>query len=99
MKGMALRVTRVQALDGYRLRVAFNDGVERDVDCAFLLRGSLGEALRDPKYFRQVRVDDEARTVVWPNGLDPAPELLHGDYEPAAPEGKHSKRPAVSRAA
>jgi Protein of unknown function (DUF2442) len=78
-----LRVTRVQPLDGYRLRVVFNDGVERDVDCAFLLRGTLGEALRDPGYFRQVRVDDEARTVVWPNGLDPAPELLH-DPSPMA---------------
>jgi hypothetical protein len=32
-------------------------------------------------------VDEEARTVVWPNGLDPAPELLHGDYE----------RPSVAR--
>jgi len=32
-----------------------NDGVERDVDCAFLLRRSLGEPLRDPEYFRQVR--------------------------------------------
>jgi hypothetical protein len=59
-----LRVTSVQPLDDYRLRVAFNDGVERDVDCAFPLRGSLGERLRDPAYFRRVRVDDEARTVV-----------------------------------
>jgi hypothetical protein len=59
-----LRVTSVQPLDGYRLRVAFNDGVERDIDCAFLLHGTLGEPLRDPAYFRQVRVDDEARTVV-----------------------------------
>jgi Protein of unknown function (DUF2442) len=96
---MMLRVTSVQPLDDCRLRVAFNDGVERDVDCAFLLRGSLGEPLRDPEYFRQVRVDDEARTVVWPNGLDPAPELLHGDCEPAMPERTHSKAPAVSRAA
>jgi hypothetical protein len=94
-----LRVTSVRPLDGYRLRVAFNDGVERDVDCAFLLRGTLGESLRDHEYFRQVRVDDEARTVVWPNGLDPAPELLHGDFEAASSEETHSETPAVSRAA
>jgi hypothetical protein len=94
-----LRITSVQPLDGYRLRVAFNDGLERNVDCTFLLHGTLGEPLRDLEYFRQVRVDEEARTVVWPNGLDPAPELLHGDYEPAIPEGSHSETPAVSRAA
>jgi Protein of unknown function (DUF2442) len=98
---MMLQVTSVQPLDDYRLRVAFNDGVEHDVDCAFLLHGTLGEPLRDPEYFRQVRVDDEARTVVWPNGLDPAPELLHDDCDPAIPGGKNSKARArtVSRAA
>jgi hypothetical protein len=69
----------------------FNDGVERDVDCAFLLHGTLGEPLRDPDYFPQVRVDDEARIVVWPNGLDPAPELLHGDCEPAISERTRSQ--------
>jgi len=96
---LMLRVTSVEPLDGYRLRVAFNDGVERDVDCAFLLRGTLGEPLRDPEYFRQVRVDEEARTVVWPNGLDPAPELLHGDYDPAISDGQRSTTPTVSQAA
>ena len=83
MKTM-LRVTAVEPLDDHRLRVAFNDGVVRDIDCTFLFHGTLGEPLRDPAYFRQVRVDDEARTIVWPNGLDPAPELLHGDHEPPA---------------
>jgi uncharacterized protein DUF2442 len=96
---MMLRVTSVQPLASYRLRVAFNDGVERDVDCAFLLHGPLGEPLRDPEYFRQVRVDDEARTVVWPNGLDPAPELLHGDCQPAMSKGTRSKTPAISQVA
>ncbi len=72
-----LQVIDVQPLDPYWLRVSFNDGVVRDVDCSFLLHGTLGEPLRDPDYFRQVRVDSEMRTVVWPNGLDPAPELLH----------------------
>ncbi len=77
-----LQVTQVEPLEDHSLRVTFNDGVVRDVDCSFLLYGTLGEPLRDPDYFRQARVDEEARTVVWPNGLDPAPELLHGDYEP-----------------
>jgi len=86
---MMLRVTSAQPLGDHRLRVAFNDGVVRDVDCGFLLHGTLGEPLRDPEYFRRVRIDDEARTVVWPNGLDPAPELLHGDHEMAV--AKHHR--------
>ena len=72
-----LRVTDVEPLQDHRLRVSFNDGVVGEIDCSFLLHGSLGEPLRDPDYFRQARVDPAARTVVWPNGLDPAPELLH----------------------
>jgi len=81
-----LRVTDVDPLDGHRLRVAFADGVVRDVDCSFLLHGTLGEPLRDPDYFLQARIDEDARTLVWPKGLDPAPELLHGDHEPASPK-------------
>jgi len=77
-----LRVTDAEPLENYRLRVTFNDGIVREVDCSFLLRGTLGQRLRDPDYFRQVRVDNQARTVVWPNGLDPEPELLYGEYAP-----------------
>ena len=78
-----LRVIRVTPLDGHQLQIAFNDGVERVIDCSFLLHGTLGEPLRDLDYFRQVRVDPELRTIVWPNGLDPAPELLHAHPHPA----------------
>jgi hypothetical protein len=88
---MMLQVTNVEPLEGHHLRVAFNDGVVRDIDCSFLLHGTLGEPLRDPQYFRQVRVDQEARTIVWPNGLDPSPEILHGDHAPAIAEGSLSK--------
>lgn len=85
-----LRVTDVEPLDDRRLRVTFNDGVVREVDCSFLFHGTLGEPLRDPDYFKQAPVDEEARTVVWPNGLDPAPELLRGDYEPPSPQRSRS---------
>lgn len=89
-----LRVTEVEPLDEHRLRVSFNDGVVRDVDCAFLMHGTLGQPLQDPDYFRQVHVDDEARTVVWPNGLDPAPELLHGDHRAETSPSRGSRAAA-----
>jgi hypothetical protein len=91
-----LRVTHVTALDDHRLRVEFSDGLIRDVDCTFLLHGTLGRPLQDLEYFRQVRVDDESRTIVWPNGLDPAPELLHGDYEPMNASASDSRRAAAA---
>jgi hypothetical protein len=91
---VVLRVTEVEPLDSHRLRVSFNDGVVRDVDCSFLFHGTVGEPVRDPEYFKQVRVDEEGGTVVWPNWLDPAPELLHGDYEPPSfdPSQAHPAR-------
>jgi len=38
----------------------------------------MGEPLRDLAVFRQVRVDPELRTIVWPNGFDLDPDVLHG---------------------
>ena len=46
------------------------------------------EPLVDPAYFRAVRVSRAAGTIVWPNGLDLAPETLHrrvlAQHRPAA---------------
>ncbi|HZU17401.1 MAG TPA: DUF2442 domain-containing protein [Candidatus Dormibacteraeota bacterium] len=82
---MVLRVVRAEPLPGYRLRVEFNDGVVREVDLSGQLWREMLEPLRDPEFFRQVRVDEESRSVIWPNGLDLDPEVLHGDAEPARP--------------
>jgi hypothetical protein len=85
---MVLRVTDVQPLEGYRLRITFNDATVREVDFAEDLKrapGGLAEPLRDPDYFRQVRVDEQLRTIVWPNGLDADPDVLHGDRTAVTP--------------
>jgi hypothetical protein len=74
-------VTHVEPLEQYRLRLRFDDGSQRVVDLSDVLWGPMAEPLRDPDYFRRVRVDDELRTVVWPNGFDLDPDVLHGDYE------------------
>jgi hypothetical protein len=77
------RVTAVEPLEGSRLRLTFTDGLVREVDLSGDLWGPMAEPLQDPAYFRQVRVDDELGTVVWPNGYDLDPDVLHGDHEPA----------------
>ena len=86
-------VTQVDVLEAYRLRLRFDDGSERVVDLTDTLWGPMAEPLRDPDYFRRVRVDPELRTIVWPNGFDLDPDVLHGDYEPALSPGSIA-RPA-----
>jgi hypothetical protein len=76
-------VIRVEPLEPYRLRLGFDDGSERVVDLSDARWGPMAEPLRDPEYFRLVRVHPELRTVVWPNGFDLDPDVLHGDYDPA----------------
>jgi hypothetical protein len=83
-------IVGVAVLRPHVMRVLFDDGVVRDVRyIPGEATGSLFSPLDAPEYFAQVRVDTEAGTVVWPNGLDLAPEVLHGDYEPDDSLGFH----------
>jgi len=76
------RVVTAEPLEGSRLRLTFTDGLVRVIDLSGELWGPMAEPLQDPDYFRQVSVDPELGTVVWPNGFDLDPDVLHGDYEP-----------------
>ena len=62
----------------YRLRLRFDDGVEGEVDVQETVSFvGVFEPLRNPEFFAQVRVDSEAGTIVWPNGADLDPLVLH----------------------
>jgi hypothetical protein len=64
--------------DHNQVRVSFEDGLTAEVDLSYLLDyGGVFEPLRDVDYFRQLRVDPEAGTIVWPNEADIAPETLY----------------------
>ena len=83
-------VVGVAVIQPHMLRLLFDDGVVRDVKYVpGEARGSLLEPLSDPAYFALVSVDSESRTIVWPNGLDLAPEVLHGDHRPDQELGFH----------
>ena len=70
-------VVGVAVIGPYRLRLLFDDGTAGDVDFTGREWTGVMEPLRDPDYFAQVRVDPDAATLVWPNGVDMAPEPLY----------------------
>lgn len=85
-------VIAVEYLHDYVLRLTFDDGLVREVDLEGELWGPAFEPLRDPAYFRRVRIADEGDTIEWPNGADFAPEFLHGDYETVTNAGDRETR-------
>jgi Protein of unknown function (DUF2442) len=70
-------ITEADVLDGYRIRLRFEDGTVGIVDLEDRLWGPMFESLRDPAVFRRVRVEPQAGTITWPNGADLAPDMLY----------------------
>jgi hypothetical protein len=73
--GNMIRATFVEPAGSFKLLVGFSDGSRGVVDLASHLDGPIFEALRDSSFFAQAKLEEG--TVVWPNGADFAPELLH----------------------
>jgi hypothetical protein len=72
------RLLSAEVIEGYVVRVRFEDGTEGDIDLSYLVEvGPVFARLEDGSYFRKVRVSRNANTVVWPNGADIAPETLY----------------------
>src|SRR5579859_1770792 len=59
------------------LRLLFSDGTAGDVDFSAERWTGVLSPLNDPAYFAQVTADPEAGTLVWPGGIDLAPEPLY----------------------
>lgn len=75
---MLVDVTHVDVLEPYRLRLKFDNGGEGEVDIAAMVPfDGMFAPLRDPLVFAAVRVDPELGTIVWPNGADLDPNVLH----------------------
>jgi hypothetical protein len=75
---MPWRAVSVDALQGYRLRVRFVDGLEGVVDMSELVaspNAGVFAALADAEAFNRVFVALGA--VCWPDGLDIAPDTIY----------------------
>ena len=73
------RIEKVRYLEGYRLELQFTDGTKRELNFRQRIvgRGGVFEPLEDLRFFKQVAVEPEAGTLVWPNEVDFCPDVLY----------------------
>lgn len=75
-------VLEVTALDGFRLRVRFHDGLQGEVDmCSLVHSPNAGvfAQLADPVRFAQAYVEYGA--VTWPGEIDLAPDAMYTEIK------------------
>lgn len=70
-------ITEAAVVDHGLLRLTFADGLSGEVAVLDRMRGPVFERARTREGFRQVSVDAETGTVVWPGGADLAPDTLY----------------------
>ena len=75
------RIRGVRHMRDYILEIAFTDGAVAELDFRRRVagRGGVFAPLQNPDYFKQVAVDSEAGTLVWPNGVDFCPDVLYAE--------------------
>lgn len=77
---MLYDVVAAEARADFKVWVRFEDGLEGEVDLSDLAgRGVFKRWTDNPSEFAQVAVDSESGTLVWPGGLDVAPDRLYRD--------------------
>ena len=76
---MLPRVEHVSYLGDYRLELRFTDGTKGELDLRERVvgRGGVFKPLEDVSFFKRVKVDPEAGTIVWPNEVDLCPDVLY----------------------
>jgi hypothetical protein len=84
-------VTEAFYIDGYRLKVRFDNGETKVVDLQLHLDGTIFEPLRDLDFFKSFHVNCDLDTVVWPNNADFSPDFL---YEIGQKIGEHASADA-----
>lgn len=72
---MPIEVTKAEYLDGYRVKLLFNNGETRIADLSQSLNGAVFAPLKDIEFFKRFTI--KFNTIEWENGADFAPEYLY----------------------
>ncbi|HEX9867193.1 MAG TPA: DUF2442 domain-containing protein [Candidatus Tectomicrobia bacterium] len=76
--GPLVRVKVIEPLEGFQVRLEFEDGTQKQLDLQPYLRGPIFESIRnDPIIFGSMKVWNG--TITWDNGADIDPDVLYYD--------------------
>jgi hypothetical protein len=82
---MFYHIVAVRVVGRFRIWLRFEDGLEGEADLSDLVGWGVFKRWADhPSEFAQVEIDPECATVVWPGGLDVAPDGLYDRIAQAA---------------
>lgn len=75
------RISSVRYVEDFKLELTFTDGTKKLVDFKKRVcgRGGVFAPLENMEYFKNVAVDPEVGTLVWPNGVDFCPDVLYSE--------------------
>ena len=71
------RITTVEPLPGYKLKLRFDDGVEGAVDLSAEVGKGIFAAWSDPEHFVQVMLAHGGRALAWPGEIDLCADALY----------------------
>ena len=75
------RISAVRHIEGYRLELTFTNGEKAELDFTKRIvgRGGVFAPMEEIQFFKQVVVDPEIGTLVWPNEVDFCPDVLYSE--------------------
>lgn len=72
---MFLEIIKAEYLEGYKIKVLFNNGETKIVDLSLSFNGTVFAPLKEIEYFKNFTI--KFNTIEWENGADFAPEYLY----------------------
>ena len=84
-----IRPTKVVALEGYRIRISYPDGVEGIVDLSQDVGRGVFGPLADEAYFRTVHIGDHGQ-IAWSEDIEICPDSAYEEISSKATEAMHA---------
>ena len=75
---MILNVVKADYINDFKIKVLFNDGLEKIVDLKNYINSKKHPFFQPLKNVNEFKKFQVHRTLVWDNGADIAPEYLYG---------------------